>query len=203
MTSALWQEFLADRGPAARERLAVAYLPLVREQVRTLADRTPVRAEALECYALIGLMKAIEMFDPDRGMPFEPFARQRIRGAVSDYLRTLAVGRTRAGARMSGQTTDAARTVPAALRRELSGADGSRDVEIWRAIEALSPSQKLVIGLHDCEGITLEAIGRVLGISRRGTRTLRNEAVHNVRTHLSLRAWLDGDPPARAQVRTS
>lgn len=194
-TSALWQAFASDRDPHARERLAMAYLPLVRDQVRTCADRAPGKAEEIERYGLIGLLKAIDMFDPHRGVPFEPFARQRIRGAISDYLRTL---RLRSGRAAEG------RTVPAALLRDagVGSSSSAVDSEMWRAIEALSPSQKLVIGLHYCEGVTLEEVGRVLGISRRGVRALRVEALHSVRTHLSVRSWLDGDPPARAQAGT-
>lgn len=195
-TSAVWQEFASARDPHARERLAVAYLSLVREQVRTFADRALGKAEELERYGLVGLLKAIDMFDPDRGMPFEPFARQRIRGAISDYLRTLRL--------RSAQAADVRAVPPAALLRDagVEASSSGEDTEIWRAIEALSPSQKLVIGLHYCEGVTLEEIGRVLGISRRGVRALRVEALHSVRTHLSVRSWLDGDPPARAQGRT-
>lgn len=163
-----------------------AYLPLVREQARSFADQRVARTEELERYGLMGLMKAIEMFDPDRAVPFEAFAKQRIRGAMSDYLRTVAAGR--AGA--------VATPVPAELLREIgSDAPASRAVylEIWRSIEALPPSQKLIIGLHYCESITLKDVGRILGITEGEAQLLRSQAVHSVHTHLSLRSWLDGE----------
>ena len=163
-----------------------AYLPLVREQARSFADRRVARTEELERYGLMGLMKAIEMFDPDRAVPFEAFAKQRIRGAMSDYLRTVAAGRART------VTTP----VPGALLREIgSDAPASRAVnlEIWRSIEALPPSQKLIIGLHYCESITLKDVGRILGITEGEAQLLRSQAVHSVHTHLSLRSWLDGE----------
>lgn len=162
------------------------YLPLVREQARAFADRRVAKTEELERYGLMGLMKAIEMFDPDLAVPFETFAKQRIRGAMADYLRTVTASRARAG------TTP----VPAALLRDI-GNDGpaSRAVsmEIWRSIEALPPSQKLIIGLHYCEAITLKDVGRILGITEGEAQLLRSQAVHSVHTHLSLRSWLDGE----------
>jgi len=87
----LWARFKTRRDAAARERLALIYLPLVRAQAGQMAGRVPpsVRAEDLEGYGLVGLLEAIDRFDPDRGIPFEAFARLRIRGAMYDYLRTL------------------------------------------------------------------------------------------------------------------
>src|SRR3989442_14877298 len=38
---------------------------------------------------MIGRLGAIGRFDSDRGIPFEVFARLRVRGAIYDYLRTL------------------------------------------------------------------------------------------------------------------
>lgn len=90
-TAALWQQFKEDRTPAVRERLALAYLPLVRAQARQMARRVPpsVKSEDLEGYGMIGLLEAIDRFEPDRSIPFEVFARLRVRGAMYDYLRTL------------------------------------------------------------------------------------------------------------------
>ncbi len=90
-TGELWQAFKNRRDATVRERLALAYLPLVRTQTRQMARRLPpsVKADDLEGYGMIGLLEAIDRFDPDRGIPFEAFARLRIRGAMYDYLRTL------------------------------------------------------------------------------------------------------------------
>lgn len=207
-TSTLWEEFMAHRSPLARGRLAVAYLPLVSEQVQAFAERAPQKAEELPHYGVIGLLKAIEMFDQDRGVPFEPFARSRIRGAISDFLRTLAVGRARAGTGVRPSGRGEIPAVPVELLRDAGGAtsgDGrALDDEVWRAIDALSVSHKLVIGLHYCDGVALKEVSRILGISRRDVQALREAALHSVRTHLSLRSWLDRGSQTRlssARVR--
>src|SRR4030065_284416 len=101
-TGELWQRFKARRDGAVRERLALSYVPLVRAQARHMAGRVPpsVRAEDLEGYGMVGLLEAIGRFDPDRGIPLEAFRRLRIRGAMYDYLRTLAL--LPRGARQTG-----------------------------------------------------------------------------------------------------
>lgn len=87
----LWQAFKGARTTGVRDRLALAYLPLVQTQAKQMTGRVPptVKSEDLEGYGMIGLLEAIDRFDPDRGIPFEAFARLRIRGAMYDYLRTL------------------------------------------------------------------------------------------------------------------
>jgi len=46
-------------------------------------------AEDLVSFGTIGLINAVDRFDPSRGVRFEAFASARIRGAVIDQLRTL------------------------------------------------------------------------------------------------------------------
>src|SRR5207237_10040770 len=45
--------------------------------------------EDLVSYGLLGLIGAIERYDPDRDVKFETYAIQRIRGAIIDELRAL------------------------------------------------------------------------------------------------------------------
>jgi RNA polymerase sigma factor (sigma-70 family) len=163
-----------------------SYLPLVREEARAFAKARVGRAEELERHGMIGLKKAVEMFDPDRAIPFEAFAKQRIRGAISDYLRTVHTGKAHAPTQ----------PVPAALLHDIGiEASTSRGVgvEIWRAIEALPPNQKLVIGLHYCERVTIKDMGRILGVTEREAESLRDQALRRVHTHLSLLPWMDGE----------
>jgi len=47
-------------------------------------------ADDLTQVGLLGLMRAAELYVPSRGQPFEPFARQHIRGAILHYLRDQA-----------------------------------------------------------------------------------------------------------------
>jgi RNA polymerase sigma factor for flagellar operon FliA len=70
------------------------YLGLVRAVVGRLgisvrgASRALEQNDLLQC-GVLGLMGAIDRFDPEQGVRFETFATPRIRGAVLDELRTL------------------------------------------------------------------------------------------------------------------
>lgn len=72
------------------EQLIRDHLPLVGWAVGEIATRVPrfVPKDDLESAAMFGLYQAARTFDPDRGVPFAAFARQRIRGAVVDELRS-------------------------------------------------------------------------------------------------------------------
>lgn len=86
---ALWQQYKAQKDPAIRQALILAYAPLVRYVAGRLAMGLPPQVEIddLESYGLFGLIEAIERFDPARGIKFETYAVQRVRGAILDGLR--------------------------------------------------------------------------------------------------------------------
>src|SRR5437763_13986513 len=87
----IWTEFVATRRPQLRDELITEYAPLVRFLVSRLGiPPTPLlEAEDLISYGMIGVINAIDRFDPERGVRFEAFATSRIRGAVIDQLRAL------------------------------------------------------------------------------------------------------------------
>jgi RNA polymerase sigma factor for flagellar operon FliA len=86
----LWVEFRASPDPDLRNRLVVQYAPLVKYVVGRLGLRLPehVDQQDLVSEGVIGLIDAIERFDPDRQNRFESFAVPRIHGAVIDCLRS-------------------------------------------------------------------------------------------------------------------
>jgi RNA polymerase sigma factor for flagellar operon FliA len=69
----------------------LSYAPLVRVAAGRLGSRLPAHVEEAELisFGLSGLLKAIERFEPERGVRFESFAMHRIRGAMMDALRSL------------------------------------------------------------------------------------------------------------------
>lgn len=80
-----------NRRPELRDELITEYAPLVRFTVSRLGipQTSLLESEDLYSYGVIGLINAIDRFDPSRGVRFEAFATARIRGAVIDELRTL------------------------------------------------------------------------------------------------------------------
>jgi RNA polymerase sigma-B factor len=87
--SALVQAYRSGRDPAARERLVERHLPLVRALARRHANRGE-RFEDLVQVGSIGLLEAIDRFDPERGGDFKSFAVPTITGAIRHHLRDRA-----------------------------------------------------------------------------------------------------------------
>ena len=87
----LWRRYKKDADQSARERLVVAYSPMVKFVAGRLGAGLPSHVEDsdLISYGLMGLIGAIERFEPERGIKFETFAMTRIRGSIIDELRSL------------------------------------------------------------------------------------------------------------------
>jgi RNA polymerase sigma factor for flagellar operon FliA len=90
-TQALWREFKRTGDRALRDRLIVNYAPLVKYVAGRLGSGLPAHVEEgdLVSYGLLGLIGAIERFDPDRDIKFETYAIARIKGSIIDELRSM------------------------------------------------------------------------------------------------------------------
>jgi RNA polymerase sigma factor for flagellar operon FliA len=74
-----------------REEVLRRYLPLVRRVVQRLAVRKPphIELDDLVSWGIVGLLDAIEKYDPKKEALFSTYAQFRIRGAILDHLRSL------------------------------------------------------------------------------------------------------------------
>jgi len=81
----LWREFIAVRSGASREALVARYIALARMMAAKLyqrrLDNSVSFADYLQ-YARVGLVEAIDAYDPQRAVPFEAFSSFRIKGAI-------------------------------------------------------------------------------------------------------------------------
>jgi RNA polymerase sigma factor (sigma-70 family) len=77
---------------AAREELIERLLPLVHSTARRYRTEGLEQADLLQ-EGIVGLLRALQRFDPDRGVPFAAFAtwwiRQSLQEARSDFMRPL------------------------------------------------------------------------------------------------------------------
>ena len=90
-TQALWLEFARTRDKGIRDRLILTYAPLVKYVAGRLGSGLPAHVDEgdLVSYGLLGLIGAIERYDPSRDIKFETYAIARIKGAIIDELRAL------------------------------------------------------------------------------------------------------------------
>ena len=90
-TQTLWNTYKRTGDKALRDRLILTYAPLVKYVAGRLGSGLPAHVEDddLVSYGLLGLIGAIERFDPDRDIKFETYAIARIKGAIIDELRSM------------------------------------------------------------------------------------------------------------------
>jgi RNA polymerase sigma factor FliA len=86
-----WDRWLKRRSSSARDHLIVSYAPLVKFVAGRVGAGLPSTVDPgdLVSSGVLGLIDAIERYDPQRGVKFETFATPRIRGAIYDGLREL------------------------------------------------------------------------------------------------------------------
>ena len=77
--------------PEMRERLILEYAPLIKFIAGRIAMRLPphLSTDDLISAGALGLIDAVDKYDPDRNAQFKTYAEYRIRGAILDELRAM------------------------------------------------------------------------------------------------------------------
>jgi RNA polymerase sigma factor for flagellar operon FliA len=93
------RSLVAGRGPQSfgtvldveRERLILEHLPQTRIIARQIHERLPesINLDDLISVGTIGLIAAVDRFDPSRNVKLVTYAEYKIRGAILDSLRSL------------------------------------------------------------------------------------------------------------------
>jgi RNA polymerase sigma factor for flagellar operon FliA len=86
----LWLRLRAD-DLTARGELVAQYMPLVKFVIGRMAISPSGAFDVDDVLAAgtIGLLHAVDRYNPDQGVRFETYALQRIRGAIIDAIRSL------------------------------------------------------------------------------------------------------------------
>lgn len=132
-----------------RERLLLEHLPQVQYIARRIHERLPahVPLEDLVNAGVIGLIEALERFDPSRNVQLKSFAKFRIRGAILDSIRALDWGSRHL--RRQG--------------RRIEGAIAKLRAELQRAPSIAEISEKLQVGVAELQHLLGEIRGLRLG----------------------------------------
>ncbi len=87
----IWSEYRSTHAVELRNRLVEYYMPLVRNVSEIVSRRLwpRVTADELASAGYDGLINAVTSFNPDRGVKFETYCRQRILGAIRDWQREI------------------------------------------------------------------------------------------------------------------
>jgi RNA polymerase sigma-B factor len=192
----------------SRSRVIEAHLPLV----RSIARRYATRGEPLEDLVqvgTIGLIKAVDRFDPGRGRKLAALARPSIESEIRHHLRdrasVLRVPRTEHEAAASRGESAAVQAV--ALREELApGRDDAEAVEARLLLEtgaaALDERERTLLHLRYVGDLSQAEIAAELGLSQAQVSRLLRAAVDHLRSELGAEQDGQGRPAAAAGRRS-
>jgi RNA polymerase sigma factor FliA len=87
----LVNSFLTSRDPGLREELVLRFVPLVHYVLGRLGFTQEMGSdyEDLISQGLLGLIEAVDHYNPSFGTQFRTYAVVRVRGKILDYLRTM------------------------------------------------------------------------------------------------------------------
>lgn len=87
----LWQQYKKQGDQDARQQIITSYAYLAKYVVDRLRLRpnSVIGYDDLVSHAIMGLIDAVERFDPSKGFKFETYANVRIRGEVLDAIKSL------------------------------------------------------------------------------------------------------------------
>lgn len=127
-----------------REELILAHYPLVRTIASRMIRRFPasVDLDELVNVGALGLIDAVDRFDPSRNVPFKAYAEIRIRGAIVDALRE-------------------ADWVPRSVRRKVNRIEAARE-KLLRALDRAPTREEMAKELE----ISVEAYEDLAGDAR-------------------------------------
>lgn len=193
--------------------LVQLYLPWVsRLAVRVSHHVSPATADHDDLVQVgsVGLVQSIERFNPDRGARFTTFARTRVMGAMRDYLRVVNhLSRSHQASVQRGDSPpvrltslDHARGFPpVSLAERLQGTSVSPSDRMeatefwWQATRGCDATERLTVFGRHRDGLTMDTIGRYLGLSGSRISQLHTRAIQQMQqrhTREELAADLPG-----------
>lgn len=86
-----WQQYNSTGSLADRNKVVTEYWPLVGKIARQVYRRIKgtVSVDELQSFGAVGLIEAVERFNPEIQTSFEGYASIRIRGSIIDELRAM------------------------------------------------------------------------------------------------------------------
>jgi len=133
--AALWRHWRATQDPAARETLVQLHLPFARMMAAQTYGQRKHDEVGFDDYfqlAAMGLLDAIERYDPEQGALFRTFATKRVRGAILNGLerqteksQQIAVSKRLRQERLQQIKADAARASDFTATESVDGGPGS------------------------------------------------------------------------------
>jgi RNA polymerase sigma factor for flagellar operon FliA len=170
--------------------LAIGIARCMRIPSASLADRDDISSAAM-----IGLIAAVDRFDPRRGVPFEAYASLRIRGAVVDELRRVD---ERGRADRRPEVAELAVSLDVLMEKGAHQGPAVDDgfteryeqedlkTRVQDALGRLPARQREVIARYYGDELTLREAGAKMGVSEARACQLHGRAIQSLRRELSV-----------------
>lgn len=214
----LWSRWRAGGDHAARDALIEHYSPWARSLAKSICHRVYfIRDAWVDCVqnALIGLIEAINRFDPEQGVPFQSYAKHRVRGSVFNGLRVFLKDAPPPGFYQAHMIEDRVSsleagedpfeafvdlTVGLGIGHLLSTHAHNGDIEnaayaeiektqlaagLAHGIKALSERERLVLSMHYQHEIRFVDIATHLGVTKGRISQVHSGALRKLRLFLS------------------
>ncbi|MDI6703097.1 MAG: RNA polymerase sigma factor WhiG [bacterium] len=144
----IWKQYKKTGDPKLREELIIRYAPMVKYIAGRIAVSTPpsIEYDDLVSYGVLGLIDAIERYDPKHGSKFKTYATSRIKGSIFDELRLLD-------------------WVPRQIRRrskQLEGVYAELESKYGRAVRDEEVAEELGIGVEELQNLITSVSGTSL-----------------------------------------
>ena len=152
-----------------------------------LAGINATSREDLESAGLVGLIDAIDRYQPDRGVPFEAYAALRVRGAVLDELRAATGGRrneTLGAVSLDELLEDGDHRLPSVDETGPQRAVEELAARVESALRYLPQRQREVIARYYGQALSLCETGKTMGISEARACQLHGRAIASLRRAL-------------------
>lgn len=185
----LLRAWCEERDRDARRRLIELHLPLV----RVLAQRFASRGEQLDDLAqvgAVGLIKAVDRYDPARGSSFTAYAVPTVLGEIRRHLRDSA--RPVRVPRTASRDGALVRAVPLAeddpVSRDADAEDrleqGEERALIQAGLRALPRRQRRIVQLHYFGNVSQRGIAAQLGLSQVHVSRLLQDSLGKLRSEI-------------------
>jgi RNA polymerase sigma factor FliA len=180
-----WRRWRFEAQAECREHLFRRYTPLARSlALRHFQRRLSGHGDRhdYDHFAFEGLLQALDRFDPLKGVPFDAYARPRIRGSIADGLASMSEVNTQLRHR---------RRVEQERLRSLKGEEADGD-------DALLALADLVGGL--AVGLILERTGLVVGEDEADSSPTAYETLESRQLAATLAQEVERLPKGEAEV---
>src|SRR5262245_19360579 len=186
--AAALQHAYRSRGDlAARERLIEAYLPLARSLARRFAHRGE-RVEDLVQVGSIGLIKAVDRFEPGRGVDLAAFAAPTIVGEIKHHLRDrstlIRMPRDPLEGGPSATPVAFAEEIPASSMEDAMAATESR-VAVSIGMRTLHRRERDAVRCRYFADMSQSEMGAALGVSQTHASRLLASGLAKLRANLA------------------